>query len=207
MIQTHGMNMTSAHFSRMGKAECQKIHVASLEVLERVGIETHEENARDLLVKAGAKAEGQRVCIPEHMVTKALSTAPKRITLYDRNGRVAIRAWGFNAYFGNGSDCLNILDHRSGLRRPAVLQDVTDASIVLDALPEVDFVMSAFLPSDVDDRIYSQSQMEVMLNNTTKPIVFVTPDFDTCVASVEMAEIAAGGKKSFRDRPFAVCYI
>jgi len=207
MIETHGMNMTSAHYARMGGAECEKIHTASLEVLERIGIETHDEKARDLLVKAGAKADGQRVRIPEHMVTKALSTAPKRMTLYDRNGRVAMRAWGYNSYFGGGSDCLNILDHRTGERRPALLQDVVEASTVLDALPEVDFVMSAFLPSDVDDRVYPQYQMEVMLNNTTKPIVFVTPDFDTCVASVEMAEIVAGGEKAFQDRPFAVCYI
>ena len=156
MIETHGMNMTSAHYARMGGAECEKIHTASLEVLERIGIETHDEKARDLLVKAGAKADGQRVRIPEHMVTKALSTAPKRMTLYDRNGRVAMRAWGYNSYFGGGSDCLNILDHRTGERRPALLQDVVEASTVLDALPEVDFVMSAFLPSDVDDRVYPQ---------------------------------------------------
>ncbi len=207
MIQTHGMNMTSAHYTRLGKPECEKIHAASLEVLERIGIETHDAKARDILVKAGAKADGQRVRIPEHMVTKALSSAPKRMTLYDRNGNVAMRAWGYNSYFGNGSDCLNILDHRTGERRPAVLQDVHEASTVLDALSEVDFVMSAFLPSDVDDRIYPQYQMEVMLNNTTKPIVFVTPDFDTCVASVDMAEIVAGGEQAFRDRPFAVCYI
>jgi len=207
MIETHGMNMTSAHYSRMGKTECEKIHVASLEVLERIGIETHDEKARDLLVKAGAKADGQRVRIPEHMVTKALTSAPKRMTLYDRNGRVAMRAWGYNTYFGGGSDCLNILDHRTGTRRRAVFQDVVDASVVFDALEQVDFVMSAFLPSDVDDTIYPQYQMEAMLNNTTKPIVFVTPDFETCVASVEMAEIVAGGEQAFRDRPFAVCYI
>jgi len=207
MIETHGTNTTSAHYSRMGKAECEKIHVASLEVLERIGIETHDKKARNLLVTAGAKADGQRVRIPEHMVTKALASAPKRMTLYDRNGRVAIRAWGYNSYFGGGSDCLNILDHRTGERRRAVLQDVVEASTVLDALPQVDFVMSAFLPSDVDDRIYTQYQMETMLNNTTKPIVFVTPDFDTCVASVEMAEIVAGGEQAFRERPFAVCYI
>ena len=207
MIETHGINITSAHYSRMGNNECEKIHVASLEVLERIGIETHDEKARKLLVRAGAKTDGNQVYIPEHMVTKALNSAPKRMTLYDRNGCVAIRAWGHNTYFGGGSDCLNILDHRTGQRRRAVLQDVVDASKVLDALLQVDFVMSAFLPSDVDDRVYPQHQMQVMLNNTTKPIVFVTPDFDTCVASVEMAEIVAGGEKAFRERPFAVCYI
>ncbi len=207
MIQTHGVNMTSAHYSRLGKTECEKIHAASLEVLERIGIETHDARARNILVKAGATADGQRVRIPEHLVTRALASAPKRMILYNRNGQVAMRAWGYNSYFGGGSDCLNILDHRTGQRRPAVLQDVIDACTLFDALPEVDFVMSAFLPSDVDDRLYPQYQMEAMLNHTTKPIVFVTPDFETCVASVEMAEIVAGGEQAFRERPFAVCYI
>ena len=207
MIETQSINVTSAHYARMGQGECEKIHMASLEVLERTGIETHDQRARTLLAEAGARVDGMRVRIPEHMVTKALASAPKRITLYDRNGSAAIRAWGHNTYFGGGSDCLNILDHRTGKRRRAVLQDVVDASTVLDALSQIDFVMSAFLPSDVADQVYPQYQMEAMLNTTTKPIVFVTPDFETCVASVEMAEIVAGGADAFRDRPFAVCYI
>jgi len=78
---------------------------------------------------------------------------------------------------------------------------------VMDALPEIDFVMSLFLPEDVDQRIYDRYQMEVMLNHTTKPIVFVAPDFEGCVAAVEMCEVVAGGAEAFQRRPFATCYI
>jgi len=67
--------------------------------------------------------------------------------------------------------------------------------------------MSAFLPSDVDQRIYDRYQMEVMLNHTTKPIVFVSPDLRGRVAAVEMCEVVAGGAEPFRQRPFATCYI
>jgi trimethylamine--corrinoid protein Co-methyltransferase len=77
----------------------------------------------------------------------------------------------------------------------------------MDALPDIDFVMSAFLPSDVDQQVYDRYQMEVMLNHTTKPVVFVTPDFDGCVTMVEMCEVVAGGEDAFRRRPFATCYI
>jgi trimethylamine--corrinoid protein Co-methyltransferase len=77
----------------------------------------------------------------------------------------------------------------------------------MDALPEIDFVMSAFLPADVDPRIYDRYQMEAMLMNTTKPIVFVTPDFDGCVTAVEMCEMVAGGADAFQRKPFATCYI
>lgn len=207
MIQTHGTSMTSAHYSRMGPQECEKIHMASLEILRRTGVDVHDEKARHILVDGGAQAEGLRVRIPEYMVTRALATTPKSITLYDRNGKVAMRAGKYNTYYGGGSDCLNILDHHTGQRRRPVLADVKAASILMDALPEIDFVMSAFLPEDVDQQIYDRYQMEVMLNQTTKPIVFVTPDFEGCVVAVEMCELVAGSAAAFQARPFATCYI
>nr|NIV29904.1 hypothetical protein [Anaerolineae bacterium] len=207
MIETSGSHMSSAHYARLGEQERTRIHIASLEILERVGVDVHHEKARDILVSGGARADGLRVRIPEYMVARALATAPKRLTLYDRHGRVAIRAWGYNTYYGGGSDCLNLLDHRSGERRKPRLQDVVDAAVVQDALPELDFVMSMFLPEEVDPRIYDRYQMEVMLNHTTKPIVFVTPDFEGCVAAVEMCEAVAGSAQAFQQRPFATCYI
>jgi trimethylamine--corrinoid protein Co-methyltransferase len=206
MIQTHGQSITSAHHARLGTQEREKIHLASLEILERVGIQVHDERARDLLIKGGAWG-GERIRLPEHMVEKALAVTPRRLTLYDRNGQVAIRAHDYNTYYGGGSDCLNVLDHRTGERRRATIKDVREAAIVQDALPEFSFVMSMFMPEDVDGRIYDRYQMEIMLNHTTKPIVFVSPDFEGCVAAVEMSEIVAGGVEAFRQRPFATCYI
>jgi trimethylamine--corrinoid protein Co-methyltransferase len=207
MIETHGSHFSSAHYARLGPQERQKIHMATLEILERVGVDVHSEKAREILAAGGASVDGIRVRLPEYMVSKALSTVPQRMTLYDRNGRVAIRAWGHNTHYGGGSDCLNILDHRTGQRRRPKLQDVQDAVRLQDALPEISFVMSMVLPEDVDQQIYDRYQMEVILNNTTKPVVFVTPDFEGCMAAVEMCEIVAGGADEFRRKPFATCYI
>ncbi|NIV28182.1 MAG: trimethylamine methyltransferase, partial [Anaerolineae bacterium] len=114
MIETSGSHMSSAHYARLGEQERKKIHMASLEILERVGVDVHHEKARDILVSGGARADGLRVRISEYMVARALATAPKRLVLHDRHGRVDIRAWGYNSYYGGGSDCLNLLDHRSG---------------------------------------------------------------------------------------------
>jgi len=207
MIATHGSTTSSACYARMGDEEREKIHRATIEVLERIGVDVHDDKSRVLLVKGGAKADGIRVRIPEYLVDKALAVTPKQMTLYDRNRQPAIRAWGYNTYYGGGSDCLNILDHRTGHRRRPVLQDVVDAATVEDALPELTFVMSMFLPEDVDQRIYDRYQMEVMLNHTTKPIVFVSPDLEGCIAAVEMCEVVAGGAEAFQRRPFATCYI
>ena len=207
MIQTHGSRLTSAHYARLGPQERERIHRASLEILERIGVDVHLVAARDLLVKGGARADGIRIRIPEQMVARALAATPKRITLYNRGGQAAVRAWGYNTYFGGGSDCLNILDHRTGERRTPLLQDVKDAVRLQDALPEIDFCMSMVLPSDVDPEHYDRHQMEVMLNHTTKPIVFVTPDLEGCRAAVEMCEAVAGGAGAFQHKPFSICYI
>ena len=64
--------MTSAHYARMGSQECEQIHQASLEILQRVGVDVHDEKARQTLVDGGAKADGLRVRIPEFMVARAL---------------------------------------------------------------------------------------------------------------------------------------
>jgi trimethylamine---corrinoid protein Co-methyltransferase len=207
MIPTHENRLASAHYSRMGHEECDRIHIGTLEILARTGVDVHDAKAREFLVTGGATADGIRIRIPEHMVTRALALAPRRLTLYDRHKKPAIRAWGYNTYYGGGSDCLTVLDHRTGQRREPLLEDVVAAAKVMDFLPEIDFVMSLFLPKDVDQRIYDRYQMEVMLNHTTKPIVFVSPDFAGCVAAVEMCEAVAGGADAFRRCPFATCYI
>ena len=207
MPRPHSSRMGHTPYNRMGRSTCEQIHIASLEILERSGIDVHHPPAREILAGAGAHISGERVRLSESLVEWALSAAPRRITLYDQTGRPALRAWGDRTYFGGGSDCLYILDHRTGKRRKAVLEDVRQAVTLMDGLDQIDFVMSAFLPSDVSPQIYDRYQMEVMLNSTTKPIVYVTPDFEGCRTAVEMCEAAAGGVENFRLKPFATCYI
>jgi trimethylamine--corrinoid protein Co-methyltransferase len=111
------------------------------------------------------------------------------------------------SYFGPGSDCLNIIDHRTNRRRKPVLQDVVDAATVVEALPNVAFAMSMFLPTDVPQEVADRYQMEAMLGHTTKPIIFVTTDFAGCQDAVEMAEVVAGGPEALERNPFVGCYI
>ena len=157
MIETHGISTTSAHYTRMGEQECRRIHLGTLEILERVGVGVHDQHAREILVKGGARMDGIRIRLPEFMVSRALLTVPCRITLYNRHKKPAVRAYGHNTYYGGGSDCLHVLDHRTGERRDAMLQDVIDAVRIMVALPEIDFIMSLFLPLEVDQMIYDRS--------------------------------------------------
>jgi trimethylamine--corrinoid protein Co-methyltransferase len=122
-------------------------------------------------------------------------------------GRPALALDGDNYFFGTGSDCLNILDHRSGLRRAPTLDDVRDGITVIEALPNMDFAMSMFLPADVDPIMTDRRQMAVMLERTTKPLVCVTYDVDAMVDVIAMAEAVAGGAEALRQRPTLAQYV
>jgi trimethylamine--corrinoid protein Co-methyltransferase len=168
----------------------------------------YHQPAIDLLKKAGASvSEGNRVRIPPALVEKAFETVPKEVTLFNRHGEPALSIGGYHTFFGPGSDCLNILDHRTSERREPVLQDVVEGVTLCDALPNIDFVMSMFLPVDVPTMVADRYQIEVMLNRTTKPIIFVTTDLPGCVDAVEMAEAVVGGPEALRRKPLVGCYI
>jgi trimethylamine--corrinoid protein Co-methyltransferase len=147
------------------------------------------------------------VRIPSALAERAFDSVPHEVTLFDRRGEPAMRLGGRRTFFGTGSDCLNIVDHRSGKRRKPVLQDVVEGVTLCDALPNIDFVMSMFLPVDVPDAVADRYQMEVMLSRTSKPIIYVTTDLAGCLDAVEMAEVIVGGAEALRTRPLAACYI
>ena len=82
-----GITMNSA-WARLTQEQCQQLHNASLEILERTGVRLFNDEALTLARNAGAKvADGNRVRFSAHLVEQALSTVPKSVTLYDRKGR------------------------------------------------------------------------------------------------------------------------
>jgi len=192
----------------LSRAQAEKIHAASLEILERVGALIEEEESAALLRKAGARqGDDDTFHILPKMVEWALSVAPKRIVLHNRDGRPVMPLEPGRIYYGLGSDCLFILDHRTGERRQATLQDVNEAIRLADALPNIDFLMSAVLPSDVPTEAANRLQMRSMIENSCKPIMFVTNDFASCLDVVQAAEIVAGGAENHEKNPYGCCYI
>jgi trimethylamine:corrinoid methyltransferase-like protein len=93
-------------YSRLDDEQCQQLHEATLQVLERTGLIIDEPEGLELLRSAGAALDGNRVRIPAKLVDWALSVAPKEVTLYGRDGQPALRCGGYEYSFGAGSDCM-----------------------------------------------------------------------------------------------------
>ena len=195
-------------FERLSTRQLDQLHAASLEVLQKSGVRFLDTDALRILRQAGCEVvDDNLVRFPPNLVEWALETVPKEMTLYNQRGEPAIHLAGRTAYYGNGSDLLYIIDHRTGQRRRPILQDVRESVTLIEALPDMDFVMSGFLPTDVPIEDAEKYQMLLMLEHTNKPIVYVTTDLANTQMNVAMAEIAAGGAEALRQRAFAVNYI
>jgi len=204
----HLSSRSSTRSNSLAREEITLLHEASLEIMTRTGMRFFDQEALELFRKGGAQVtDGNLVCIPSHLVEWALRSAPKNITIFDQTGKRAMSLGGYRSYFGPGSDCMYIYDLDLGERRTSVLQDVINGVRLVDALPNLDFVMSMYLPSDVPDEIYERQQMAIMLGESTKPIVFVGIEAESTVFAVKMAEIVAGGADQLQRYPFIVNYV
>jgi trimethylamine--corrinoid protein Co-methyltransferase len=209
--------MALPRLEMLGREQCKTIHRASLEILRRTGVRLYHRGALELLRRTDAiisdeqeAADGSRqalVRFPPGLVEWALRQAPSRIALCRRGtSQVAAPLEGRQVSFGPGSDCPNYLDPRSRAHRRFTTADVIDCIHVVDALPALDFCMSMGIPADLGAANAYRQQFALMLEHTTKPIVFVCDDRADCEAIAAMAAAAAGGMDQLRLNPTLLLY-
>ena len=187
--------------------QMKEIHSAALEILEDLGTLVHQETAVELLKNAGANVrDGNRVFIPSALAEWAVRNAPSRITIYDRKGNPSMFLEGRNAYFGTGSDCPNILDSFTGERREFLYKDIADAVRLVDALQNIDFIMSMGLAADLEKKVQYQNKYATMLRNSTKPQVITAADQMTLNDIMDMAAAAVGSREELIRKPIFVLY-
>lgn len=186
--------------------EIYELHLATLELLERTGVEVYEEEGLDLLKKAGCLADGVRVFIPSRLVKKALGTVPERAAIRGRDGQKGMLLEDSRRYYGTGSDCPTTIDLNTGERRNSQLQDVATLAKVADYCPNINFVMSMALANDMPAHTADVHEFVTMVNNTSKPLVFTAFSLNSLQAIHRICAIATGGEDEFRHNPFVVHY-
>jgi trimethylamine--corrinoid protein Co-methyltransferase len=192
--------------SVLSEDQIAQIHQATLEVLERTGVQITHPRAMDLLYSAGARVDGERVYIPAWMVEEALRTAPPRVVLGNRKGERQVFLEGDKVWFGPSLDCIDYLDPTTNDRRRFVSDDCRITSTVADALPNYTWVMTIGMaddvPADIADRVIARQ----VFTYTEKPLVFCCKDVNSVRDIYEMALLIAGGEEQFQQAPTCVHY-
>jgi len=102
--------------------QLEAIHQKSLRVLQEIGIDILNQDAREILVRAGAIACDDRVRIGGEIVAEALRSPPQEFTFHARNPARNIRIGGKWIAFGPVGGPPNCFDLDNG-RRPGTLAD------------------------------------------------------------------------------------
>jgi trimethylamine--corrinoid protein Co-methyltransferase len=186
--------------------QIEQVHQATLEVLERTGVQMTHPKAVELLHGAGARVDGDRVHIPAWMVEDAIRTAPPRVVLGNRNGERTVFLEDKKHWFGPSLDCIDYLDPLTHERRRFVSEGCRVTATVADALPNYTWVMTIGMaddvPADIADRVIAKQ----VFTYTEKPLVFCCKDVNSVRDIYEMALLIAGGEKEFRQAPTCVHY-
>lgn len=168
----------------------------------------YETEAVRMLGDAGCTVtDGTLVRFPAALVEAALQHVPSRVVLSNRDGNPRIHLEGHRIYFGTGSDLPYTRDLETGERRPSLLPDVENVARLVDALPNLDFIMSMALPSDVPPAVSDRYAFLTKAQNTTKPIVYTAWDDRGLRDILSMAEIIAGSREELALNPFLVAYL
>ncbi|HID90637.1 TPA: hypothetical protein EYP44_01600 [Candidatus Bathyarchaeota archaeon] len=179
------------------------IYLASVEVLERVGLEAGEERALEVLEEAGADVERRSglVRIPEHLVREAVKSAPSRVTLCGRTADRDVKVEGKRVFFGAGANALYVLDPSTGRVREATTQDCVNAAILADALENIHCYLSLVSPQDVPPEGVDRVKCAIALKNTTKHFFHDAQGREGAEDQIRMAAAVVGGIEELRRRP------
>ncbi|HVJ33913.1 MAG TPA: trimethylamine methyltransferase family protein [Terriglobia bacterium] len=121
--------------------QLEAIHQASLRILEEIGIEFLDADARKLLKEKGAdvKEGSERVHLDRGMIAEYVTKAPAQFMLHARNPEHSLTFGKDYINFGSVASAPNVSDLDRG-RRPGNFQDYSDLLRLAQSLNIVQFI-------------------------------------------------------------------
>ena len=193
----------------LSDAELRAIHDASLQILRDTGVRVHHDEILALLGQAGAKIDSTAKIarLPERLVMDCTEQSGKQYVLYGRDPSQTAR-------FGYGDFVLMSspgqyawVDGRTGLRRPATVEDAGNAIRLGDALPEIDIVGAMAQPEAVPETCRDVFLTGELVKHTAKPTRCWVRNGKTARYILDIYRTIAGGTQALRQRPMVEAFL
>jgi trimethylamine---corrinoid protein Co-methyltransferase len=170
----------------------ESIHHASLKVLSEIGMDFMLPEAREILKKAGAKIDGERVRFDPDMINEAMAHAPSTFTIHGRAEHRNLEIGGPNIAFGTVGSPPNCHD-REGGRRTGTRADFQKFIKLAHHFNAIDF-MSGYPvePIDVHSAIRHLEVLRDVSFITDKPFVAYSLGVERIRDAIEIARLGRG---------------
>jgi trimethylamine---corrinoid protein Co-methyltransferase len=205
------MNTTSAaaagvlpRLEVLSPAAVRRIHEATLDVIEHVGVRFPSGQALDIWEAHGATVDRATsiVKVPPQLMEAALRTAPPAYTLAARDPEQDLPLDGHHVHVATDGCGIEVLDPWTLEVRRSSLQDVADIARVADALDAVAFHWVAVSAQDTDPATRTLEELLAVWRNSTKHVQTETVvNAEDARTAIEMATAIAGGREALRARP------
>jgi trimethylamine--corrinoid protein Co-methyltransferase len=182
--------------------QIERIHEASLEILEETGFKVRYAPARELFAKHGCSVDGERVKFPREIVEKYCRMAPPSFTFHARDPKFDKTIPRDSPVVVTASSAPDIIDPVTGHERRAESKDIARIAHLINELPGYDMFSISTLADDAPKDQFTISRLYPALKYCLKPIRATTTDHKDTLAMMEMAYIVAGGKDAYKEHPF-----
>ena len=182
--------------------QIQKIHDASLEILQGTGFKVRYEPARELFAEHGCSVDGERVKFPREVIEKYRKLAPPSFTFHGRDPKFDKTIPRDSPVIVTASSAPDIIDPVTGHERRAESADIARIAHLINELPGYDMLSISTLADDAPKDQFTISRLYPALKYCLKPIRATTTDHKDTLAMMEMAYIVAGGEEAYKEHPF-----
>jgi trimethylamine--corrinoid protein Co-methyltransferase len=184
--------------------EVQRIHEATLTIIEKVGVRFPSRRALEIWEAHGATVDHERmiVRVKPNIIEDALKTCPPAYTLCARDPQQDCPLDGNHVFLGTDGCGVEVIDIHTGQRRTSILQDVADIARLADATEEIGFHWVALSAQDRPAETRGLHEIRALWENSTKHVQSESIYHEReARAALEMAAAVAGGKEALRKRP------
>jgi trimethylamine--corrinoid protein Co-methyltransferase len=193
--------LEGGQYQPLDQKQVQKIHTASLRILEQTGVQVDNPLALELFQSAGAAVDGKRVRLSRAMIEDAVDKAPPEFLLAAREPVHDLKVGGKRVYIGTGGSALQVIDLITGSVRNATLEDVGLMARVVDALNFIHFYLIPIYPTDIPMEMVEINKYYRALSNTSKHVQAGAYTIEGVREVIEMGEHVAGSASALRERP------
>lgn len=182
--------------------QVERIHEASLELLEEVGLKVRFAPARELFRQHGCLVEEERVKFPRSVVEKYRAMYPATFTFYARDPKFDRTIPQDSPVIVTASSAPDIIDPLTGQERRAESGDIARIAHLINELPGYDMFSISTLADDAPKDQFTVSRLYPALKYCKKPIRVTTTDANDTASMIKMAYLVAGGEEAYRQHPF-----
>ena len=184
--------------------EVQKIHDATLWIIEHVGVRFPSKRALEIWEANGATVDHEKKIVraKPQLIEDALKKCPPKYILAARDPQQNCALDGNHVYLGTDGCGVEVIDIETRQKRTSRLSDVRDISRVADATEEVGFHWVPVSAQDAPVESRGLHEIKTIWENSTKHVQTESIyNAAEAKAAIEMAAAIVGGRDKLRDRP------